>query len=69
MSAATAIHSVAAPATASTRNAPFSTIENAMFARMLRVVARLRRKLDDPFDIKLLHTIRGVGFSLRDSAP
>jgi two-component system copper resistance phosphate regulon response regulator CusR len=27
-------------------------------------IARLRRKLDDPFDMKLLHTIRGVGFLL-----
>ena len=29
-------------------------------------VARLRKKLDDPFDRKLLHTVRGVGFVLRD---
>jgi DNA-binding response OmpR family regulator len=28
-------------------------------------VARLRRKLDDPFDETLLHTVRGVGFVLR----
>jgi two-component system, OmpR family, copper resistance phosphate regulon response regulator CusR len=28
-------------------------------------IARLRRKLDDPFGQKLLHTIRGVGFVLR----
>src|SRR3989441_6524206 len=28
-------------------------------------VARLRRKIDDPFEKKLLHTIRGVGFVLR----
>lgn len=28
-------------------------------------VARIRRKLDDPFAMKLLHTIRGVGFILR----
>jgi len=28
-------------------------------------IARLRRKIDDPFDTKLLHTIRGVGFLLR----
>lgn len=28
-------------------------------------VARLRRKLDDPFGRKLLHTVRGVGFVLR----
>jgi two-component system copper resistance phosphate regulon response regulator CusR len=27
-------------------------------------IARLRRKLDDPFDTKLLHTVRGVGFTL-----
>ena len=39
----TAIHSVAVPVTASIRNAPFNTIENAMFARMFRIVARLRR--------------------------
>ena len=28
-------------------------------------IARLRRKIDDPFDAKLLHTVRGVGFVLR----
>lgn len=28
-------------------------------------VARLRRKIDDPFEKKLLHTVRGVGFVLR----
>ncbi len=28
-------------------------------------VARLRRKLDDPFGRKLLQTVRGVGFTLR----
>ena len=28
-------------------------------------VARLRRKIDDPFERKLLHTVRGVGFVLR----
>jgi DNA-binding response OmpR family regulator len=27
-------------------------------------MARLRRKIDDPFDKKLLHTVRGVGFVL-----
>jgi len=27
-------------------------------------IARLRRKLDDPFERKLLHTVRGVGFLL-----
>jgi len=28
-------------------------------------IARLRRKIDDPFERKLLHTVRGVGFPLR----
>ena len=28
-------------------------------------MARLRRKVDDPFPAKLLHTVRGVGFALR----
>ena len=28
-------------------------------------VARLRRKIDDPFDTKLLQTVRGVGFVVR----
>lgn len=28
-------------------------------------VARIRRKIDDPFPVKLLHTVRGVGFILR----
>jgi DNA-binding response OmpR family regulator len=31
-------------------------------------VARLRRKIDDGFDQKLLHTVRGVGFILREQA-
>jgi DNA-binding response OmpR family regulator len=29
-------------------------------------VARLRRKMDDPFERKLLHTVRGVGFTLSE---
>jgi two-component system copper resistance phosphate regulon response regulator CusR len=29
-------------------------------------VARLRRKIDDPFEAKLLHTVRGIGFVLRE---
>jgi two-component system copper resistance phosphate regulon response regulator CusR len=29
-------------------------------------IARLRRKIDDPFEPKLLHTIRGVGFILSE---
>lgn len=28
-------------------------------------IARIRRKIDDPFNVKLLHTVRGVGFVLR----
>lgn len=32
-------------------------------------ITRLRRKLDDPFQVKLLHTVRGVGFILRETAP
>jgi two-component system copper resistance phosphate regulon response regulator CusR len=32
-------------------------------------VARLRKKLDDPFAGKLLHTIRGVGFILSEEIP
>ncbi len=29
-------------------------------------VARLRRKIDDPFKRKLVHTVRGVGFTVRE---
>ncbi|MHB1955544.1 MAG: response regulator transcription factor [Sulfobacillus sp.] len=29
-------------------------------------IARLRRKVDDPFDPRLLQTVRGVGFALRE---
>ena len=29
-------------------------------------IARLRKKVDDPFAIKLLHTVRGVGFTLSE---
>ena len=29
-------------------------------------VARLRRKVDDQFDGKLVHTVRGVGFVVRE---
>lgn len=32
-------------------------------------VARLRKKLDDPFSAKLLHTVRGVGFILSEEIP
>ncbi len=30
-------------------------------------IARIRRKIDDPFSTKLIHTIRGVGFILRQT--
>jgi DNA-binding response OmpR family regulator len=29
-------------------------------------VARLRRKVDDPFKKRLVHTVRGVGFTVRE---
>jgi DNA-binding response OmpR family regulator len=29
-------------------------------------INRLRRKVDEPFDVKLIHTVRGVGFVLRE---
>lgn len=32
-------------------------------------VARLRRKIDDGHERKLLHTVRGVGFILREESP
>jgi DNA-binding response OmpR family regulator len=32
-------------------------------------IARLRRKIDDPFAVKLLQTVRGLGFSLREPQP
>jgi two-component system, OmpR family, copper resistance phosphate regulon response regulator CusR len=32
-------------------------------------IGRLRKKLDDPFSVKLLHTVRGVGFVLSEDAP
>jgi DNA-binding response OmpR family regulator len=32
-------------------------------------VRRLRRKMDDPFDVRLIETVRGAGYRLRDPAP
>lgn len=32
-------------------------------------IARLRRKIDEPFAVKLIHTVRGVGFVLRRDPP
>ena len=40
----------------------FTPIDNVIDVQM----TRLRRKIDDPFPIKLLHTLRGVGFILRE---
>ena len=40
----------------------FTPIDNVIDVQ----VARLRRKIDDPFAIKLLQTVRGMGFSLRE---
>lgn len=40
----------------------FTPIDNVIDVQM----KRLRRKLDDPFPVKLLHTLRGVGFILRE---
>jgi DNA-binding response OmpR family regulator len=42
------------------RSTPIDNIVNVQ-------MARLRRKIDDPFPTKLLHTIHGVGFVLRES--
>ena len=40
----------------------YTPLDNVIDVQM----ARLRRKIDDPFDVKLLHTVRGVGFVLRE---
>jgi len=40
----------------------FTPIDNVIDVQM----TRLRRKVDDPFPVKLLQTIRGVGFILRE---
>ncbi len=40
----------------------FTPIDNVIDVQM----TRLRRKVDDPFPLKLLQTIRGVGFILRE---
>jgi DNA-binding response OmpR family regulator len=32
-------------------------------------IARLRRKVDGPFEVKLLKTVRGVGFVLQEGCP
>ncbi len=32
-------------------------------------IARLRRKIDDGFESKLIHTVRGVGYIVKDATP
>lgn len=39
----------------------YNTLDNVIDVH----IARIRKKLDDPFKTKLLHTVRGVGFVLR----
>ncbi len=43
----------------------FTPIDNVIDVQM----ARLRKKIDDPYPVKLLQTIRGVGFSLKVPQP
>jgi DNA-binding response OmpR family regulator len=40
----------------------FTPIDNVIDVQ----IARLRRKIDDPFAVKLLQTVRGLGFCLRE---
>ncbi len=40
----------------------FTPIDNVIDVQ----IARLRKKIDDPFEPKLLQTVRGLGFSLRE---
>jgi two-component system, OmpR family, copper resistance phosphate regulon response regulator CusR len=44
------------------QTARYNSLDNVIDVQM----ARVRRKIDDPFTRKLLHTVRGVGFVLRD---
>jgi len=32
-------------------------------------IARLRKKVDQPFEVRLIHTVRGVGFVLQEEEP
>ena len=32
-------------------------------------ITKLRRKIDGPFSPKLIHTVRGIGFVLREGPP
>jgi len=42
----------------------YTSLDNVIDVQMVR----LRRKLDDPFPTRLLHTVRGVGFVLREGS-
>jgi DNA-binding response OmpR family regulator len=44
-------------------NSRYTPINNVIDVQM----ARLRKKIDDPFAVKLLQTVRGVGFCLRET--
>jgi DNA-binding response OmpR family regulator len=42
--------------------------ENIVASNVVDVyIRRLRRKIDDPFDVKLLETVRGAGYRIRDA--
>ena len=43
-------------------NARPTPLDNVIDVHMVR----LRRKIDDPFPTKLVHTVRGVGFVVRE---
>jgi len=47
------------------REAHRATLDNVIDVH----IARLRKKVDADFDMKLIHTVRGVGFILRDDEP
>lgn len=40
----------------------FTPIDNVIDVQ----IARLRKKIDDPYPVKLLLTVRGIGFCLRE---
>ena len=42
--------------------------ENIVASNVVDVyIRRLRRKIDDPFEVKLLETLRGAGYRIRDA--
>lgn len=46
-------------------NARFTPLDNVIDVQ----IGRLRRKIDDQYSVKLLHTVRGLGFTLREPEP